>query len=134
MKIKNLLKKVKKLNLPKNQFAIFGSGPLAIRKIRNAKDIDLIVVEDLWQKYKNELGWKYKITKNGVEYIKSDDNIEIWHDWRPWYQDITKFLESVEIIDGLPFVKLEYVIEWKKKFGRQKDLEDINLIKKYLKK
>jgi hypothetical protein len=31
-------------------------------------------------------------------------------------------------------VKLEYVIQWKKLLGRGKDLEDIELIKKYLEK
>ena len=49
-KFKELLKKVKELNLPQNQYAIFGSGPLAIRGIRDSNDIDLIVKKKLWNK------------------------------------------------------------------------------------
>ena len=44
----NLLKAVARLRLPKNQFAISGSGPLSIRNLREANYIDLIVKEELW--------------------------------------------------------------------------------------
>ena len=40
------LDEVKRLNLPKDKFAIFGSGPIAIRGLREARDIDLIVKKD----------------------------------------------------------------------------------------
>ena len=128
-----LFQKVKDLKFPIGKYALFGSAPMGIRGFKECSDIDLIVVEELWQKYKNESGWEYKITENGVEHIESSDsNIEIWHDWRPWYQDITPFINSAEIIDGLPFVRLDHVLEWKKKFGREKDKKDIEIIEKFL--
>jgi len=37
------------------------------------------------------------------------------------------------MILGLPFVKLEQVLRWKKLLERKKDLEDIALIEKFLK-
>ena len=121
------------MKLPVGKYALFGSAPLGVRGLRECNDIDLIVVEELWEKYKNATGWEYKITENGVEHIESNDgNIEIWHDWRPWYQDITQFINNAEIIDGLPFVRLEYFIEWKKKYGREKDLKDVQTAEEFL--
>lgn len=127
MSNQDLFRKVKELNLPFGQYALFGSAPLGIRELRECRDIDLIVTEELWNEFKNKSGWEYKITENGVEHIAKGD-IEIWHDWLPWYQDISKFIKNAEIIDGLPFVRLESIIEWKKKFGREKDLKDVELM------
>ena len=35
------------------------------------------------------------------------------------------------MIEGLPFVQLKYIIEWKKLFGREKDKKDLQLIEQY---
>lgn len=109
------------MNLPLGKYALFGSAPMGIRDLKECNDADLIVVDEVWQEYKSKPGWEYKITKNGVEHIESDDScIEMWHDWHPWYQDVTPFIGSAEIIDGLPFVKLECVLEWKKSLAGRK--------------
>jgi hypothetical protein len=50
-----LLEELKKLNFPKDKYAVFGSGPLAIRNIRETFDLDVIVKQDLF----NELWDKY---------------------------------------------------------------------------
>jgi len=46
--MKSLLKELRKLNLPEGEFAVFGSGPMAIRGIRPAGDLDLIVTPAVW--------------------------------------------------------------------------------------
>jgi len=42
------LDELKALALPPDQYAVFGSGPMAVRGIREANDLDLIVKESLW--------------------------------------------------------------------------------------
>ncbi len=112
---------------------LYSVAPPGIRDLKELNDADLIVSDEIWKDYKDKPDWQYKITENGVEHIESTDGkIEMWHDWRPWYQDITPFINSAEIINGLPFVKLEHVLEWKKKFGREKDMKDVETIKKFL--
>ena len=49
------LNELKTLDFPQDKFAIFGSGPMAIRGIRESHDIDIIVKYDLW----DELEHKY---------------------------------------------------------------------------
>lgn len=46
MKFEQLLEKLKRLNLPSEQYAIFGSGPMAVRDLKEANDIDLIVTQN----------------------------------------------------------------------------------------
>ncbi len=122
------LNKLKLLNLPKSKFAIFGSGPIAIRGLREARDIDVIVKKELW----DELKKRYvKFIKNNPECIKID-NIEIYKDW-PGFDKVNQLIDDAEIIRGWPFVKLEHILIWKKQTRRKKDIKDIGLIKKYYK-
>ena len=49
-KFEELLSELDKLKLPKDKYIIFGSGPLAVRGIRESKGLDIIVTPDLWDK------------------------------------------------------------------------------------
>jgi hypothetical protein len=56
---KDIVSRVKELNLPLGEYCVFGSGVLEIYGIRKAKDVDLLVTENLYNKLKKE-GWKRK--------------------------------------------------------------------------
>ncbi|MFH1522197.1 MAG: tRNA pseudouridine(55) synthase TruB [Patescibacteria group bacterium] len=123
------LEELKALNLPKGRYALFGSTPLAIRNIRSNHDIDIIVKKDLWP----NLIKKYpKRIKKQPICIKLD-GIEIFKDWLNLSNKVEEMIDNAEIIDGLPFVKLNYLLEWKEYMDREKDKKDIKLVKKYLK-
>lgn len=122
------LDELEKLNLPKDEFAIFGSGPLEIRGIRETNDLDIIVKSELWEKLKK----KYPIKSKEKGLIKIG-NVEIYKKWGKWFNDMNKLIDEADIINGLRFVKIERVIEWKEAFNREKDKKDIELINKYFK-
>ena len=128
---KELFAQIRALALPVGQYAIFGSGPMGIRDLKECSDIDIIVSESLWGIFKNSPGWNLKVSSSGGEYLSKDD-IEIWKDWKPWYRDVMPLIKEAEMINGLAFVRLERVIEWKRIFGREKDLKDVQAINKYL--
>lgn len=131
---KKLLEKVRNLNLPEGEYAIFGSGPICVRGLRdNMGDVDLIVRQRLWNQYENNPVWK-RVEKNGTIGLQFDGNdIEMWHTWYPGKWDVDKLIDEAEIIDGLPFVRLETVLKWKKMYGRKKDRKDVKLIENYTK-
>lgn len=129
---KDLLEKVKQLNLSPGNFAIFGSGPMGVRGIRECKDVDIIVTDDLFDDLSKNTDWESGVTDAyGDKYLRVGD-IEIWQNWRPEDWDIGALIKNAEIIDGLPFVKLEKVLKWKEMIGRDKDKKDIELIRNYL--
>ena len=128
-----LFKKVKELNLPIGKYALFGSTPLGIRNLKNCHDIDIVVAEELWDEYKNKAEWELKEMPNKFKdvYLCNGD-IELWKNWRPENWDIRDLIRNAEIIEGLPFVKLEEVIKWKKMNGREKDLMDVEVAENYI--
>lgn len=123
------LDELEKLNLPKDGFAIFGSGPLGVRSIRETNDLDIIVKQDLWEKLEK----KYEVKEQDNSVIKIG-NIEIYKSWKPWFDDVDNLINEADIINEIRFVKLERVLEWKRKFNRGKDRRDIELIDNYLNK
>ncbi len=118
---------LKLLNLPPGKFAIFGSGPMAVRGIRNSADLDIIVKQDLWQ----ALVIKFPLALQHNPTCLEIGNIQIYKDWLELSDRIDEMIDSAEIIKGFPFVQLKYVVQWKKQFGREKDIKDIELIQKY---
>lgn len=121
------LDEFKKLNLPKDKFAIFGSGPLAIRNLRENKDIDIIVKQDLWI----DLTKKYEIINEKGGLIRIG-HIEIYKEWPP-FGNLNNLIDDADIINKFPFVKLKHVLRWKKFINREKDQKDIRLIENYFK-
>lgn len=128
-KIKSLLNNFKKLKLSDKGYAIYGSGPLGVRGIRDVKDLDIVVTDDLYQKLKE----KYpKDSKKERIKLGEIEIYPIWA-WGTGFEGLKETIDRAELIDGLRFVLLEDLIRWKEKMGRVKDFEDIELIKKYLK-
>ena len=121
------LKELEQLHLPKKDYAITGSGPLAIRNIREADDVDILVKKHIW---------KNLITR----YPPYDEkhirigNIEIWGDFINLTERMNEVIESSEIIEGYPFVSLLDTLSWKRFLNREKDKNDIALIAQYLSK
>lgn len=134
MNNKELFENVRSLNLPIGEYAIFGSGPMGIRGMRELHDIDLIVSEKIYVEYKKKEGWQAKEVKENNDCFKGlvnhNLNIEMWKDWYTnWY--VKELIDEAEIIDGLPFVKLDVLVKWKGFYGREKDLKDVEIIDKY---
>lgn len=132
---KKLFSDLKNLKLPLGQYAVFGSGPMGIRDLREIHDIDLIVTQELFDQFKNNLDWEVKdIYENNDCFnglINRKLNIEMFTKWyTDW--DTEKLIKEAEMISELPFIKLEYVVQWKKQFASEKDLKDVELIKKFL--
>jgi len=123
----DLLSQLKKLRLPPDQFAIFGSGPLAVRGIRESKDLDIIAKKSLW----DELAQQYPPLPEKPYCIRIGD-LEIFNQWQPWFEDVDELIDSADIFNGIRYAKLDYVIQWKKAMRRPKDFDDLRLIEKYL--
>ena len=99
-----------------------------VRGLRDAKDLDVIVKNELYDKLRQ----KYKEVE--LSHIKIGEDIEIFSSSNSLMDDSDKVINRAEIFNGFKFIRLDDLIKWKEKMGRIKDLKDIELIKEYLAK
>ncbi|MEQ1561263.1 MAG: hypothetical protein ABL899_00910 [Nitrospira sp.] len=131
----DFVSKIKALNLPSGKYIVFGSGVMEIHGIRKAKDVDVLINEELYDELKKR-GWKRKWFFKRVLTCKAltNENNEaftnlLWKDYKKATDDVIK---KAEIIDGIPFMSLVDYVEYKKHLPRKKDKDDVVLIEKYL--
>ncbi len=87
------------------------------------RDIDLGCNRKLADQLQ-QMGYKTEIFDDGSRKIQYSPDIEIFEDWREG---------ELEVIEGIPVVSLEGIVMMKQQLGREKDMEDIRLIREYIK-
>lgn len=129
----SLVERVRGLNLPAGTYAVFGSGPLDVRGIREAHDIDIIVTHDQFRKIAADMSWQTKELADHHSSLEKD-GVSIYHTWAPGSWDLDELIKDADMIDGLPFVELRSILEWKRMRNSTKDQHDVLLIEDYLAK
>lgn len=117
-----LFAELRALPLTIGQYAIFGSGPLGIRGLRDIHDIDVIAAPELFDslaKTNSRVNHDH-----GLHKIQIGD-VEILDGWYPDVGPVGALIADAEMIEGLPFVQLEKVLEWKLKCLREKSREQV---------
>jgi len=130
MELDILLEELDKLNLPNDQYAITSSGVLAIRGIREANDLDIVVSPKLWA----VLSKKYKVKNEGFESIDVGNIQILWEGSFYTNSAVTTVAEQIntaDVIKGYRFVNLGLIKKFKELTGREKDKRDLELIKIY---
>ncbi|MDP2735507.1 MAG: hypothetical protein Q8P12_04830, partial [bacterium] len=78
-------------------------------------------------------GWEEKTSEWSSRIFRKGDfevgEVLILKDYRPTFQELRA---RAEMFEGVPFASLEDTLSLKKALGREKDQEDILLIKEYL--
>lgn len=129
------MQKLLSLDLPANDYAVFGSAPMALHGLKTlSNDIDVIARGEAWEKAKNFCFPEESPMKFGNFLKLFDGKIEIYHCWFPkdaW--NVDELIDGAEIVDGVRYVRLEDVLKYKKTRNSPKDISDIKLIEDYLK-
>ncbi len=122
--------KLRELNLPTADFAVFGSGPLAVRGlIEEVHDLDVVARGVAWEQAKG-LGQVRTAPEGDPVVWLEGGAIEVFGGWLGW--DIDVLIDNAEIIEGLPFARLEDVLAFKLSCGRPKDVAHARLIEGHL--
>lgn len=117
-----------------------GSGALEAHGIRRAQDIDLAVIPDFFEELLHN-GWEVCLCEKHKNSIEKTLINPLWPEEAEIRLDLAvgeykasaeKLIQEADIIDGLPFAKLEEILKWKKEARREKDFRDIKLIEIYL--
>jgi hypothetical protein len=122
-----LFDRLRALELTPGEYAVFGSGPIAVRGlIDTVRDLDVIVRGKTWQQVK-ALG--VVVMQGEDETVDLGTGLTFGRSWGYGVFDIGELIDDAEIIEGLPFVRLDAVIEFKKIADRPKDREHLRLLR-----
>jgi len=66
--------------------------------------------------------------------MKNLEDVEIISQlsWDHYPTTIEKAIETALVINGIPFLSIEETIKFKRVIGREKDLKDIELLKRFI--
>ena len=124
--------RVKAWNFPEGEFFVCGSAIMDVLGIRKAADIDILVSESLYKKLENE-GWKKHPNYNILQDPDKVCGAKIRLDFMKENYSLEEVMPFATIIDGVPFMSLEMLMNAKRQMGREKDFADIKLIEEFLK-
>ena len=116
------------LGLPRDSYAVFGSGPLGARGLRESGDLDIIVSPALW----TELAQRYPVRHKAEGAAVVIGDIEVWDRWHSGGWAGSRPDPRSREIRSYRFVRLDKVLAWKEAVGRPKDRADAALIRRYL--
>ena len=121
---------LRSLDLSPQDFAVFGSGPLLIRGvIDRAGDLDVICRGALWE---TAQGLGPTIEQHGVPVLSLFDGlVTLGTRWAIGDFDVHRLIDTAEMIDDLPFVRLEHVVAYKRLADRSKDREHLRRLEEY---
>jgi len=123
---------LKSLHLSAGDYAIFGSGPLIVREIIPASnDLDVICRGNAWKTVQKKGESEYLSDYDVTVVTMCDGRLTFGSEWAIGDFDINELIDSAEIIDGLPFVRLEHVACYKGISKRPKDLEHLKALEAF---
>ena len=117
---------LRSLDLPAGEYAIFGSGPLAVRGIiEHSHDLDVICRGAAWEQVRAAGRMRY-LEEYDVQIVEFlDGSITFGQHWGIGDVSVDALIDTAEILDGLPFVRVEYVVDYKRIANRPKDKEHL---------
>lgn len=127
-----LLEALRSLDLPAGDYVVFGSGPLLARGIIEASDdLDVLCRGDAWDAV-CDLAASQPDRKWGIELVSLlDGRLTFGRSWAVGEVDVDEIIDTAEILDGLPFARLVYVIAYKRLLGRAKDIAHLEALARH---
>lgn len=116
------------LDLPLCDYVVFGSGPMfAHDLLESPSDIDIVARGAAWDRLE-EIAATFGMEVAPGHLVLFNGDIEAFTAWEPGEWDVDALIDSGEFIDGVPFVPLHTVLQWKQRMGRPKDLLHCRII------
>lgn len=128
MTVTELFDQLAALDLAAGEYAVFGSGPLAIRGlIDDPTDLDVLCRDETWERVRRT--GSVETLSDGSKIVSfQDGQLTFGNTWAYGSFDIDDLIQSAEIIDGLPFVLMKHVVTYKEIRGNDRDWIHLDLI------
>ena len=123
---------VRSLDLAPGDYAIFGSGPLMIRGIiAESDDLDVLCRGAAWKRVRAEGRLRHLAEYDVTIAEFLDGRVTFGTRWAIGDFSVDELIDTAEVLDGLPFVKLCFVIDYKRIANRAKDRAHLRAWREY---
>lgn len=119
-----------KIGLRLGEYAIFGSGPMAVRGLRDATDIEVIAKREACLRLTATHADKVQPHAGGVSKIQLGP-LTIYDGWPAHVGSVDDLVRRAEVVLGVPFVQLRDVWRWKVTSDRHASWPDVERIDLY---
>ena len=113
-----IIQEIRELNFPIGKYIVLGGSSLAVRNIRDTKDLDILLLPELFDKLSQE-GWEFDLEYErrwNKKRLKKED-VELYPylylERQERYLDVQELIDSADIIEGIPFQPLRNLINLK---------------------
>ena len=121
------IQRLAELDLPLGNWALFGSGPLLLRGwIDEVGDLDVVSRGPAWEKAKEH--GRLVALPDGNQIVEAGSGVTVGRTWLYGDFTIDDLIDTAEMIDGIPCVRLEHVISYKRLSDRPKDRVHLEII------
>lgn len=129
--MEDLFESLKKLNLPEDDYAVFGSGPLFVRGIiSNITDLDVVCRGVAWEKVQEIGTLQYNDVYDVAIVTVNDGRMTFGNSWGIGDFDVDDLIDGAEYIDDVPFVQIKHVVDYKMQRASVNDLRHIESLKR----
>ena len=119
----DIIEKLSAFPYDASEYWLITGGAMVLYGIRDeTSDIDLGCTARLADRLEAD-GYLHAVRTNGKRWFKVGSDIELFEDW---------LYDTVTLMDGIPVISIQGLIDMKRSLGREKDARDIGLIEKYL--
>jgi len=133
MNLADVLDLLDATDLGAGDHAVFGSGPLLVRNIiAGVNDIDIIARGEAWRRAVAAGELVYLPEHNITIASLHTGRLTVGTSWAIGEIDIDDAINTADQIEGIPWVRLDLVAEYKRVAGRSKDIEHLSLLEQWL--
>lgn len=127
--VSSIIQAIKSLHIHPRRYVIIGGAAMVVYGVRASSDIDMVVTKQLYNQLRDSDGWHEYAQENGTCILSHEG----FHAMRSWLgYDTHSLRQDARIIEGICYISPAKMIEGKQRLARQKDINDIRLLKKYI--
>lgn len=113
------------LKIETDQYIVVGGAVLALLHLRDTHDVDLVVSSDVYEKFRGQKHWREFVWSSGKK-VLVHEQYTLMKTWMG--QSLGQLRHDQQVINGIPCVSTDRLVDAKRKIGRRKDFSDIALL------
>ena len=119
----DIINRLEDLNFDKSGYWVLAGSAMVLHGIRpETHDIDMGCTKEFADELEAQ-GYLTDLMPDGTRRITYAEDIEIFEDW---------IFDRVVLVEGIPVISLEGLLEMKRSLGREKDVRDVQVIEEFL--